>query len=220
MRYPSKFSSTARNRIEAEWIRASNEYDHAKSTPEWASDPGSVLRRSILRVFLVFAQEAGALGKAGVKGWSLDKIKEKCDEFLRQLTIHAFDEKGQASPVSSRISGLLDGRIVRWFQAAPEWNEYQGILLGVVSENECPDRAEKGTQSRTSSTVEKRIEEVTGYTHEMHCSRASLARAAKVDPSDLGKWMRGVLPSESDKVARIEKVLKDRTPPIPAPKKR
>jgi hypothetical protein len=48
------------------------------------------------------------------------------------------------------------------------------------------------------------------------CSEASLARTATVDPADLSKWKKGLLPEESDKKARIEKALKKNDPPTPA----
>jgi hypothetical protein len=48
------------------------------------------------------------------------------------------------------------------------------------------------------------------------CSEASLARTAKVDPADLSKWKKGLLPAESDKKARIEAALSNNSSPTPA----
>jgi hypothetical protein len=47
------------------------------------------------------------------------------------------------------------------------------------------------------------------------CTAASLARTAIVDPADLSKWKKGSLPQKSDKKSRIEKTLRDNTPPTP-----
>lgn len=54
------------------------------------------------------------------------------------------------------------------------------------------------------------------YVERWTCSEASLARTARVDPSDLSKWKKNRLPPASDKKARIEKALKDNAPPTPA----
>jgi hypothetical protein len=68
-----------------------------------------------------------------------------------------------------------------------------------------------------------RIAAIEAYTHNWiidhgTCSEASLARTARVDPADLSKWKRGLLPVESDKAARIEAALRNNTAPTPAPK--
>jgi hypothetical protein len=56
-------------------------------------------------------------------------------------------------------------------------------------------------------------------TERWNCSEASLARSANVNPADLSKWKKGLLPAESDKIRRIEKVLRNNQRPTPAPKK-
>ncbi len=56
-------------------------------------------------------------------------------------------------------------------------------------------------------------------TKEWICSEASLARSANVDPADLSKWKKALLPAESDKKRRIEKTIRDNERPTPAPKK-
>jgi hypothetical protein len=61
----------------------------------------------------------------------------------------------------------------------------------------------------------QRIDAVAAYTKYPPCSQAALARTARVDPADLSKWKKGSLSSESDKKARIEKVLKNKEAPTP-----
>jgi hypothetical protein len=56
-------------------------------------------------------------------------------------------------------------------------------------------------------------------TEELICSEASLARSANVDPADLSKWKKALLPAESDKKRRIEKAIRDNQRPTRAPKK-
>jgi hypothetical protein len=51
-------------------------------------------------------------------------------------------------------------------------------------------------------------------TDQQACSEASLARTANVDPADLSKWKKGLLPLESGKKTRIEEALRNNTPPI------
>jgi hypothetical protein len=63
------------------------------------------------------------------------------------------------------------------------------------------------------SLKEQRREALANYTGQWACSDATVARTAMVDPADLSKWKRGLLPSKSDKKARIEKVLNNLTPP-------
>jgi hypothetical protein len=50
------------------------------------------------------------------------------------------------------------------------------------------------------------------------CTEASLARTARVDPADLSRWKKGLLPAGSDKKQRIEDALRNNerpTPPLP-----
>jgi hypothetical protein len=69
-------------------------------------------------------------------------------------------------------------------------------------------------------TLEGRSSALAAYTrhwstNEWSCSEASLARTAKVHPSDLSKWKRSRLPVKSEKRARIEKVLSNNEAPTP-----
>ena len=52
------------------------------------------------------------------------------------------------------------------------------------------------------------------YSKSWTCSEAAFARRAKVNPSDLCKWKKGLLPASSGKIERIENVLKNNEPPI------
>jgi hypothetical protein len=59
---------------------------------------------------------------------------------------------------------------------------------------------------------------VAAYCESWTCSEASLARTARVNPADLSKWKKGLLPGASDKLTRIEKALKNNQPPTPISK--
>jgi hypothetical protein len=69
------------------------------------------------------------------------------------------------------------------------------------------------------SSEPERNAAVTAYTTRWSCSEASLARTATVDPADLSKWKKGLLPATSDKLTRIEKALRNNDEPIVAQKR-
>jgi hypothetical protein len=69
------------------------------------------------------------------------------------------------------------------------------------------------------TSAAQRRDALTAYTTSWQCSEAALARTARVDPADLTKWKKNLLPVESGKKARIEKVLKDNEAPAPSPKR-
>lgn len=92
-----------------------------------------------------------------------------------------------------------------------------------TNENEADldqSESEKAPASRLDfSSVAGRVSAINAYRDfwaaELgSCSEASLARAAKVDPSDLSRWKKTRLPG-SEKATRIEGVLKNKTRPIP-----
>jgi hypothetical protein len=63
----------------------------------------------------------------------------------------------------------------------------------------------------------QRIDAIATYIEFWPCSEAALARTARVDPADLCKWKKGLLPAASDKKARIERVIKNMEAPTPPP---
>jgi hypothetical protein len=69
------------------------------------------------------------------------------------------------------------------------------------------------------ASAAERVTAILAYTQHWTCSDAALARKAVVHPADLSKWKKGGLPAESDKKRRIEAVLRNNEPPIPAVKK-
>jgi hypothetical protein len=71
------------------------------------------------------------------------------------------------------------------------------------------------------TTEEGRGEAIGRYTKHWRkdsrqCSEASLARTAVVNPADLSKWKKGLLPPGSEKARRIENALKENKPPTRA----
>ena len=74
-------------------------------------------------------------------------------------------------------------------------------------------------EERDFAAAAQRIDAVAAYTKSWHCSEAALARTAKVDPADLSKWKKDLLPAESDKKARIERALQNNEAPTPCGKR-
>jgi hypothetical protein len=75
--------------------------------------------------------------------------------------------------------------------------------------------AEPSDECRDFASEAQRIDAIGAYTRCWHCSEAALARTARVDPADLSKWKKSLLPVESEKKARIERVLKNSEAPTP-----
>jgi hypothetical protein len=130
MDYPPKFSSQARAAVEAEKIRARNK--HLKAKQDWESDwpfddAGSV-QTWILSVFLVYARQAISLGTTDV--WAVDKVRDQALDGLRLITI----EVGYATGFDYWIEwgGSINSKIMRRFEAAPEWRQFEDELLALA----------------------------------------------------------------------------------------
>jgi hypothetical protein len=78
--------------------------------------------------------------------------------------------------------------------------------------------APNGTPSNSLdfASENERVNALASYQKNWTCSEAALARTASVNPADLSKWKAGGLPAKSSKTARIEKALRENTPPTPA----
>jgi hypothetical protein len=84
-----------------------------------------------------------------------------------------------------------------------------------IEESSIPGASQPDGSLDFASEVQ-RNSALAAYTKHWNCPEAALARTSKVDPADLSRWKKGVLPAESDKRARIEKALKNNEPPTPA----
>jgi len=124
--YPSDFSPEARDRIEKEKIRA---YRELLPRRVYDFNEQDLAVRSIMRIFLAFAKEACALRKE--RGWTIDSIEGKSDEFLRRLTIQVVFDKfpGLDRHWISNWNGSIASDVERCFRASAEWEEYEELLL-------------------------------------------------------------------------------------------
>jgi hypothetical protein len=146
MEYPREFSREARNRIEIENILARRELEKARQTlplPDWSpnsSSPSADFQQAfisaILRVFLVFVEEAVAISRSGK--WAVDRVDRDSQEFLMRLTVDFYYEEGhdrarnRVPEVASNWGGGLVEWVHREFRKTPEWKRYQDLLLNAA----------------------------------------------------------------------------------------
>ncbi len=142
MEYPQDFSPQARARVEAERLKAGKQLEQRRDQVPWVrygpvrADEEN-LRKYILQVFLVFAQEACKLGSQGQ--WPVDRIRPEMDEFLRRFTIEACSDKGYDKD-GRKLPEMIDnyGSIlpkVKWeFKKSAEWQQFEQELLAVAEQ--------------------------------------------------------------------------------------
>src|ERR1700683_1132400 len=73
--YPPEFPERSRARVHTEQIRSVRDFEHAKQGARYKPKIEALLRTCILRVFLVFAEEAAELGRRGI--WRVGKMEEQ-----------------------------------------------------------------------------------------------------------------------------------------------
>jgi hypothetical protein len=132
MYYPTKFPTEARDRVEAVKIRAGQKFDRDRLELR-NRDVERLLRRCILRVFRMFVREAKRL-----RVWCATDLDWEAREFLRQLTIELYSERGfdncdrrLARPVD-HISGGLLPEVRREFEHSPEWRYFEAARLAMA----------------------------------------------------------------------------------------
>lgn len=142
MQYPKEFSQQARARVEVERPRARKQLRQDRDDVPWfrfgptAKDEEN-LRRYILRVFLVFAEQACELGAQG--RWTVDHIRSEADEFLRRLVIEAYFEEGhdKAGRKLREMVSHWDGSILpetqRELEKMAEWRQFEEALETVAT---------------------------------------------------------------------------------------
>jgi hypothetical protein len=139
MDYPQDFPAESRAKVEAAKIRAGRKFDSERSEASWRSEVEEHFRNYLLTPFLVFAKEACALGL-----WPVDKMDERCQEFLRRLTIDAYVEKGRAAELRDPINnwnGTILWEFKQEIKKTPQWHKYENILLKRAKGHR-PDRAD------------------------------------------------------------------------------
>jgi hypothetical protein len=133
--YPQEFAADARAHVEIAIVKAGMELSKRRQEVQ-SRDNEDALRKYILRVFLVFVDQACSLGMR--QEWTVDRIRSEANEFLRMFTIRAyyesgFDGRGRVLPrMTSPLNGSILPEVQREYEKAPEWQEYQEKLLAVA----------------------------------------------------------------------------------------
>ena len=141
--YPEEFSQQARARIEAERLKARKQLKQRRNQVPWSGGylprPADEknLRKYILRVFLVVAQEMCKLGLQGL--WTVDRIRLEAEEFLRKFAIKAYsdegyDKQGRKLPEIIDNWGSIKEEVWRAFKESAEWQQFERKLLAVAEQ--------------------------------------------------------------------------------------
>ena len=129
--YPRDFPELSQNRVVVEIIDAGTAFEQAKQGRPRSAIEG-LLRTSILRVMLVFAEEGAKLVSG--RTWSATQLDKQTREFLRRLTIRFHYEKGydhdghRLSMWISDWNRSVLAEVEREFEKTPEWQQYLRIL--------------------------------------------------------------------------------------------
>ena len=163
MDYPQDFSPQALARVEAERLKAGKQLEQRRNQVPW-SRYGPVradeenLRKYILRVFLVFAQEACKLGSQ--RQWAVDRIRSEVGEFLRRFTIEAHSDKGYDKQGRKLREMICDGswgirpEVQREFEKSAEWKQFEQELLAVAEQQARGSPQSSGAGAAAWDTIE------------------------------------------------------------------
>jgi hypothetical protein len=189
----------------------------------------------VLNIFRAFIREMCEIRrKATDVNATADYVYRDVMNFCRMtrsgVAMHQLpDDPAFRNQIQVAIRASMFGSAEPQYSSAPSPLENARDTVTAEGKRQRPNTgAESDETPNTSNNFDftseaGRIAAIEAYTHNWiidhgTCSEASLARTARVDPADLSKWKRGLLPVESDKAARIEAALRNNTAPTPAPK--
>jgi hypothetical protein len=131
MEYPAKFSEGARAALVAAFIRAQDAHHARKKASDGLFDEDESLKRCILEIFSVYAQEVIDLGKKGV--WKIDDLLEAALEGLRRITIEISYRLLGHSRFLEPGSGDLATQARLSFQKTVQWREFETQLFELAN---------------------------------------------------------------------------------------
>jgi hypothetical protein len=145
MDYPQKFSAQARAAVEAELITVQRAHTDRKKSwdSQWSFPERESLTMCITTVFLRFAQQAIALGRA--QCWTADEVRKQALRGLRLLTIEISNKFGYSSFIES-YGGGLTREALREFEATEQWRRFEDEFYSFASQ-----------QARLSATEQKLV---------------------------------------------------------------
>jgi len=142
LRYPNLFSTAARNAVEAESLRAMEDFEKANPSkyPSDIRSDGKPYLHYILRVFLAFAREACKLGSDGT--WSMDRIMVECRLFASSIVRGVLDFKAPDARWEPFFDGPLERLMNDDFGNGPEFAPYRQLLHGVAESSPEPEESD------------------------------------------------------------------------------
>jgi hypothetical protein len=154
MTYPQDFPADSRAKVEASRIRAGRKFDSACERLDSALELEKAFWRCVLTPFLAFAEEACRL-----RLWPVDEMDEKCREALRQLTIHAYYDKGRG--IVRDPIGYFDGSLLveaeQELKRTSQWRKYENLCLKLASAHSShPQNRNKTAKSAQSKPADTR----------------------------------------------------------------
>jgi DNA-binding CsgD family transcriptional regulator len=166
--YPEEFSQQARARIEAERLKARKQLEQRRNQVPWSGGhlprPADEenLRKFILRVFLVVAQEMCELGLQGL--WTVDRIRPEAEEYLRKFMIKAFsdegyDKQGRKLPEMTDYYGSIKEEVWWAFKNSAEYHQFEQKLLAVAEQQARRSPQASGKAEATEAATEPPKEE-------------------------------------------------------------
>lgn len=139
----------------------------------------------------------------------------------RVLALPQFQAIGKTSTVKDRvavedINSAVSQEVSEVRPAAPKQGFFQPVKPSTHFSAKAGFIPTEGAAIDLATELGRR-DALAAYRERWTCSEASVARAATVDPADMSRWKKGLLPDASDKKKRIEATLKENKTPIPAP---
>ncbi len=224
------------------WDLADDVVEYAKGiTPPALDSPEfyRVLRTTLKGKIFDWQSEAlrsvrelvrGIVDAAGLPAMTISHLPP-ADPFRRGELVHCHVE-ADGSPVPSTSNCSFSPEMVRALRASvrPAVDIRNTPGTGEpVSEQHVPaaQTRESSKQVPPAATPTRQVSDpgdfaseaarakaLADYIAHWTCSEAALARTAPVNPADLSKWKKGLLPAGSEKKARIEKALRNNDAPV------
>jgi hypothetical protein len=158
--YRDEFPAGARARVESQRLRAYDALEREAQGVDRQRKEVTFLR-CVASIFLVFAREACEFAKhTDDPVWSGRELDQRCREFLLEVFIDAFEDRGKDLRIRKMFSSRshwgysLDSDVRVRFEKLPEFIEYQELLRDAVdahsARGEDGDLPEPGTPGQST----------------------------------------------------------------------
>jgi hypothetical protein len=161
--------------------------------------------------------------------WTSWEVSQHLTDVKRRIERYASEpgavtgDRGELGEAQTTIESIIRHYVIECLEEATDAGSHviePAEQIEGQQEKVDRDRHQVGEPNevveRLFASEAKRDRALAVYVKFWGCSEASMARAARVHPSDLCKWKKNRLPTASDKIARIENVLRNNTTPTPS----